>query len=203
LITHSGIPGKASDVELAWQLYLKHDAHSAEELKKSGRLFDIPVEVLGVWDTVKTTNDEDFNDNKLPKCVVAGYHAMAIDEKRKLFPVLKWNNESRVKQTWFSGVHSDIGGGYSECSLSDISLLWMIDNAYKHGLKFKASEVNKCKPNPQGTVHDSFGGIWEALGTKVRTIPKMASIHVSTKEHVRKVASYKPTNLPAEPNYVK
>jgi len=202
LITHSGIPAKASDVDLAWQLYLKHDSQSVEDLKKSGRLFDIPIEVLAVWDTVKTTNDEDFNDNKLPKAVVAGYHAMAIDEKRKLFPVLKWNNESRVSQTWFSGVHSDVGGGYSECSLSDITLLWMIDNAYKHGLNFKASEVKKCKPNPLGPVHNSMEGIWASLGTKLRPIPKTASVHTSTKEHMQKVASYKPSNLPADPNYV-
>jgi hypothetical protein len=34
------------------------------------------VEVVGVWDTVKTTTDKDFNDNKLPDCVVKGYHAI-------------------------------------------------------------------------------------------------------------------------------
>ena len=83
------MPGKDIDVKLAWQLYLRRDALSIEELKKGGRLFNIPVEMLGVWDTVKTTTDDDFNDNDLPKCVVAGYHAMAIDEKRKFFPVLK------------------------------------------------------------------------------------------------------------------
>jgi uncharacterized protein (DUF2235 family) len=111
LITQCGIPVKTGDVELAWQLYLKQDTLSAEALKQAERFFDIPVEMLGVWDTVKTTTDEDFNDNKLSDCVAAGYHAMAIDEKRKFSPVLKWKPEARVNQTWFSGVHSDVGGG--------------------------------------------------------------------------------------------
>lgn len=29
-------------------------------------------------------------------------------------------------QMWFAGVHTDIGGGYAEHDLSDISLTWMI-----------------------------------------------------------------------------
>lgn len=201
LIAHSGIPVKAGDVELAWQLYLKHDAESADHLKQRGDLFDIPVEMLGVWDTVKTTTDEDFNDHKLPRCVVAGYHAMAIDEKRKFFPVLKWNADSRVNQMWFSGVHSDVGGGYSETWLSDIALHWMIDHAYSHGASFKASAVRKLKKNPAGMLHDSYDGIWKAFGTKKRAIAKSAKVHKSVKERIQNVAGYSPPNLPENPNY--
>ncbi|WP_172597704.1 DUF2235 domain-containing protein [Sulfuriflexus mobilis] len=201
LIAQCGIPTKTTDVNIAWQLYLNRDASSIEELKNQGRLFDIPVEMLGVWDTVKTTTDEDFNDNKLPKCVVAGYHAMAIDEKRKFFPVLKWNNESRVTQTWFSGVHSDVGGGYKETGLSDIALQWMIDHAYSHGLGIKSSAIQKLKKDPLGVLHDSYDGIWKAFGTRVRPIAKSAKVHTSTKERVKKLADYNPPNLPDEPNY--
>ncbi len=53
LISHSGVPKKTADVELAWQIYLKRDKASADALKEKGNLFDISVEVLGVWDTVK------------------------------------------------------------------------------------------------------------------------------------------------------
>lgn len=201
LISHCGVPKKAKDIELAWQLYLKGDVGSAEDLKDRGFLFDIPVELLGVWDTVKTTTDEDFKDRKLPACVVAGYHAMAIDEKRKFFPVLKWNGEKRVKQVWFSGVHSDVGGGYAECGLSDIALHWMIDRAYEHGLKFKASAVKKLKKDPCGKLHDSYQGIWKAFGTRKRSITQSAIVHVSTRERMQKMADYKPTNLPANPSY--
>jgi uncharacterized protein (DUF2235 family) len=201
LITHSGIPVKAGDVELAWQLYLKRDVDSANHMKQKGACFDIPIEMLGVWDTVKTTTDEDFDDHKLPAQVVAGYHAMAIDEKRKFFPVLKWNNEARVNQTWFAGVHSDVGGGYKETGLSDIALHWMIDHAYGHGISFKASAVKKLKKNPRGKLHDSYDGIWKAFGTKKRSIAKSAKVHPSVKTRIQNVAVYKPDNLPANPNY--
>ena len=76
LIAQCGIPVKAKDIDITWQLYLRRDKKSIKELKKEGRLFDISVEVVGVWDTVKTTTDKDFNDNKLPDCVVKGYHAI-------------------------------------------------------------------------------------------------------------------------------
>jgi len=201
LVTHCGVPEKTDDIELAWQLYLKRDAPSADMLKERGRFFDIPVEMLGVWDTVKTTTDEDFNDSKLPECVVAGYHAMAIDEKRKFFPVLRWNKNVRVNQTWFSGVHSDVGGGYNECGLSDIALQLMIDHAYGHGMRFKASAVNNLKKDPCGVLHNSYDGIWKAFGTQVRSIAKSATVHVSTKVRVQQLAGYNPTNLPEEPNY--
>jgi len=196
LIAHCGIPQKAGDIELAWQLYLKRDADSADALKNRGDFFDISVEVLGVWDTVKTTTDDDFNDHKLPDCVVAGYHAMALDEKRKFFPVLKWTKEARVTQMWFSGVHSDVGGGYLESGLSDIALQWMIDHAYSHGLMFKASAIKQLKKDPAGLLHDSYQSIWKAFGSRIRTTAKADPVHASVKQRMQKIADYKPNNLP-------
>ena len=157
--------------------------------------------MLGVWDTVKTTTDPDFDDNKLPKCVVAGYHAMAIDEKRLFFPILKWNKNTRVTQTWFCGVHSDVGGGYNETGLSDIALEWMIAHAYSHGLRVKSSAMKKLKKDPVGIMHESCQGIWKPFGARVRSIAKTASVHGSVKKRVQKLAAYKPVNLPDNPNY--
>ena len=42
----------------------------------------------------------------------------------------------RVKQVWFEGAHSDVGGGYRETGLSDTSLLWMAREAHDAGLVF-------------------------------------------------------------------
>jgi uncharacterized protein (DUF2235 family) len=201
LIAMCGIPRKAADVQIAWDLYLNGDHASIQALRDSNRLFDISIEMLGVWDTVKTTPDPDFNDNKIPECVVAGYHAMAIDEKRKFFPVLKWNKNNRVTQTWFCGVHADVGGGYKEAGLSDIPLEWMVTHAYAHGLRVKASAMKKLKKDPVGVMHDSYQGIWKPFGTKVRSIAKTASVHGSVKERVEKLDAYKPGNLPDDPDY--
>ncbi len=203
LITHCGIPAKADDVQVGWNFYKNKDTDSAERLKEEGRFFNIKVEVLGVWDTVKATKTEDFNDKKIPKCVVAGYHAMAIDEKRKGFPVLKWNNGPRVSQMWFPGAHSDVGGGYKECGLSNIALKWMIDCVHRHNLIFKASAVKRFKGNPCGKLHSPHNEItWKVLGHKTRSIAKSATIHISTKKRMQEVKSYKPANLPEEPIYM-
>jgi len=201
LIARCGIPKKAADIQIAWDLYLNGDDVSIQTLKDSGRLFDISIEMLGVWDTVKTTTDKAYNDHKLPKCVVAGYHAMAIDEKRNFFPALKWNKNRRVTQTWFSGVHSDVGGGYKEKGLSDITLEWMITHAYSHGLRVKSSAMKKLRKDPAGKMHDSCKGIWKPFGTKVRSIAKTDSVHGSVKKRMQKLADYKPVNLPDNPNY--
>ncbi len=201
LIAQCGVPRQARDVDLAWQLYLRRDADSIAPLKTAGRLFDIPVALLGVWDTVKTTTDEDFNDHKLPRCVTRGVHAMAIDEKRKFFPVLKWDADDRVHQTWFAGVHSDVGGGYAECGLADIALHWMIDQAYAQGVKFKASAVKALKENSGDELHESYAGLWMAFGTRRRNIAKTALIHHSVQQRMQAISDYRPSNLPAEPNW--
>lgn len=202
LIAHSGLPVRARDTQLGWEMYRERDAKSAKKLKAEGRFFDIPVEMVGVWDTVKATNDADYHDSKLSANVVAGYHAMAIDEGRRMFPILKWRRDARAEQVWFSGVHSDVGGGYASTGLADIALRWMIDRALGHGLQFKAKTVkDTVKPSPRGKLHDSLQGVWVALGTKQRSIPKTDLVHPFVKTRLDKVASYRPANLPAQPKY--
>lgn len=200
LISFSGIPVKDSDRELGWHLYLNKDAESMKHLKDEGRFFDYPIEVLGIWDTVKTTTDPDFDDLKIPSAVVAGYHAMAIDEKRKFFPILRWNKNKKVRQVWFAGVHSDVGGGYKEVGLSDVALQWMIDSVYNHGLQFKASSIRKLKKNFNGALHNSFTGIWEPFGEKYRRIKKKDFIHQSVEKRIAK--GYDPKNIKPEVLFV-
>ena len=201
LVSFAGIPVKDADRDLGWQLYQNRDADSMEQLKEEGRFFDHPIEALGVWDTVKTTTDSDFNDMKLPNAVVAGYHAMAINEQRKFFPILKWNSNPRARQVWFAGVHSDVGGGYAEVGLSDITLQWMIDSIYDHQLAFKTSAIKKLKKDHNGELHDSYAGIWKAFGKTTRSISKTALVHESVERRMNK--GYAPKNLPKNPSFVK
>ena len=44
---------------------------------------------------------------------VACYHALALDERRADFPVMRWqnNDDPKLTERWFAGVHSDVGGG--------------------------------------------------------------------------------------------
>jgi uncharacterized protein (DUF2235 family) len=201
LVSFAGIPVKDADRKLGWQLFLNQDIKSMDQLKKEGRFFDHPIEALAVWDTVKTTGDSDLHDNRLPKAVVAGYHAMAIDENRKFFPVLKWNSNPRARQVWFAGVHADVGGGYKQVGLSDIALRWMEESMVKHGLEIKVAAFRKLKPEPNGKLHDSFEGVWKTLGKKIRSITKTALVHESVQERMDN--GYAPTNMPENPTFVK
>lgn len=202
LIAHSGLPVKSKDSELGWELYKERDKKSAEELKRQGRFFDISVEMIGIWDTVKATNDADYHAHELCANVAAGYHAMAIDERRKFFPILKWNSNPKVLQVWFAGVHSDVGGGYLEAGLSDIALRWMIDRALSHRLQFKANYVGQnVKPNPSIAGHDSYEGIWLPLGVSQRQISATDLVHHSVGTRLHLVPSYRPINLPVNPVY--
>ena len=200
LIAHSGIPVRQKDTHLGWELYRRRDAETAAQLKAQGRFFDVPVEMVGVWDTVKGTNDEDYHDARLAANVTAGYHAMALDEQRKFFPVLKWNKNARVTQVWFAGVHSDVGGGYADCGLADVALEWMIYRGMKHGLEFDADYFDEnVDPDAKGTIHDSLVGVWTLLGKKKRRLAKTDLLHPSLKK--RRVAYRE--KLPADPVYWK
>ncbi len=184
-------------------MYLNRDKKSAKAMKAEGRFFDVEIEMVGVWDTVKATNDPNYNDKLISPNVKAGYHAMAVDELRKFFPVLRWNADERVREMWFSGSHSDVGGGCVEMDLSDIALAWMIGCGAKHGLKFKKSYMDKhVNPRVPGHVHDCFTGIWKAYGKNHRPITGTCPVHKSVATQVKAAKDYEPDNLPSKPNYV-
>lgn len=120
--------------------------------------------------------------------VKAARHALALDEERDSFSPLLWDevNEARLaseaetpelrerfrtrlKQLWFAGVHSDVGGGYPDDSLSYVSLVWMIDEI-GGTLRFIADEERHIRAfaNALGPIHDSRKG----LGSYYRYQPR-------------------------------
>ncbi|MCQ4317821.1 DUF2235 domain-containing protein [Stutzerimonas zhaodongensis] len=108
-----------------------------------------------------------------------------MDEKRASFQPTLWSGvppKSDVKQLWFPGVHSDVGGGYRESGLADAALKWMIDEASSHGLKF-TSAVDQVSPNYHDMMHDSCDGVFSLLPTQPRSIPNIQedepSFHIS------------------------
>ncbi len=82
-----------------------------------------------------------FYDTRLHYAVRYARHALAIDENRSKFGCVPWEDDQikdrpaadppRLKQVWFAGSHSDIGGSYpeTESRLSDIALAWMVEEA--------------------------------------------------------------------------
>ena len=204
LLAYCGVPTAKGNCQSAWNCYYRQDRAAADQLKTSGDYVDANIDFLGVWDTVKSTLDADRKDRTLYPNVKAAYHAMSIDEKRLNFPVLRFDDDDRVTQAWFAGVHSDVGGGYSgdESQLSDITLNWMVTAAQKHGLKFIEDIQDYMDPSPTGVLHDSYEGAWKALGERVRDIAADEHIHQSVKARLAGDVNYLPSNLPPDPIFV-
>ena len=118
-------------------------------------------------------------DYKLSKHVRRARHALALDDERDSFWPLLWDeiaeedlrkskpagfdwiDEERLRQVWFTGMHSDVGGGYPDESLSYVSLLWMIQEAREADLRTvdQITERYRALVNSFGPIHDSRAGV--------------------------------------------
>ena len=102
-------------------------------------------------------------------------HAVSIDERRAFFRQNSFGDPhdatQDIKEVWFAGVHSDVGGSYpeAESQLSKIALRWMMSEAERAGLRFdpqrKANMLGAKKPyvapDPATTnQHKSLKGWW-------------------------------------------
>lgn len=93
---------------------------------------DIPIAFLGVWDTVPTNVPAKAADWKVPATVGRAVHCMALDETRDLFVPTPLSypksRSSEMKEVWFPGAHSDVGGGYYHDALSRVALDYVWKN---------------------------------------------------------------------------
>lgn len=140
------------------------------------------IEFLGVWDTVGALGipgmdgsfrylkglDWQFHDPALSASIKTARHALAIHEHRTSFVPTLWEQKpgmppEQLAQVWFTGAHSDVGGGYPEHELSDVALEWMVGEARKAGLEFGMDAIPDFKPNPLGETHDSLGTFSKVL----------------------------------------
>ena len=155
---------------------------------------------IGVWDTVASLGyffGKRFFDDNLHPDVRYAYHAISIDEKRKKFPVSLWNEsgidseKQMVKQVWFAGVHSDVGGSYREKGLSNVALRWMLKQAKDAGMRLKDGWDETLEPGPKAPTdsgmkykdeeaqHESRRGFWKVYPRIKRQFPDNPWIHQS------------------------
>jgi hypothetical protein len=190
--------------DIPYDTVVRHDR--AEKRK------NIEIHFIGVWDTVVAYGlpiDEltiavdkwvwpmKFDDTSLLKRVRHARHAMALDDERRTFHPVPWDERAekkkhgivdpdRLTQVWFPGMHADVGGGYPDDGLSFVPLCWMIDEAKKNnGLKFEDTIVDtyRALSSPTGRLYDSragTGALWRYQPRNVQflmdknddTIPK-------------------------------
>ncbi len=182
------------------------------------------VKMMGVWDTVGALGSPTpfvgkiakrrwvgFFDTSLSSYIKNAYQALAIDEKRQPFKADLWtgkiNDDQCVEQRWFPGVHSNIGGGYDDVGLSDLTLAWMVEKSQHLDLGFETAFVKGLTPCFDGELYDSFSPVYHlfktikrdtgvrSLGGDIDNPPLNVRIDQSAFFRTSILAGYQPENL--------
>lgn len=105
---------------------------------------------LGIPLHTQTTKEYSFVNTEVAPNISYAYQALALDEKRTPFSPTVWESPKpgtkvalkELKQTWFPGVHTSVGGGNADTSISDITLAWMMTQLSPH-LAFESHYVDR------------------------------------------------------------
>ena len=168
-------------VRLAWRHYERGaDSPAARAFVRRFCLPSVPIEMVGVWDTVKALgmrlpmlwmfapDRQAFHSHQLGPSVRHGYHALALNETRVAFAPVLWDCppgwEGNVEQVWFRGAHGDIGGQIGDFSaarpLANIPLVWMLDRAEALGLALPQGWRERFPCDPSAPMV----GTWRSWG---------------------------------------
>jgi uncharacterized protein (DUF2235 family) len=219
------------------RLFRRAYSHREEPRKGEHRFVPdrTPIRFLGVWDTVGAlgvpipapvpkwaraylSRRWSFHDVQLGSHVWHAVHALAIDERRRPFEPTPFERQKdapptqTIEQVWFAGVHSDVGGGYPDPRLADITLLWMADRAAAHGLVFRPEWFQRTaspdkdrretgegvRPDALGEKHNSMSLFYGALKPLDRRLEGAPDSHVASSARLRQntaAAKYHPETL--------
>ena len=175
---------------------------------------NIPIKAVAVWDTVgglgipvigllpqPPSTDFSFVDTKVEPNIEHAFQALALDEHRRSYAPTIWDKPEgqkwpkTLKQCWFPGVHSDIGGSYPDTDLANLTLCWMVSQLdpfieFEHDYVWKQvrlgierhereiemakesglhAPIPKLRPWGLGKIHNSMDFFFRLGGSKVRT----------------------------------
>lgn len=109
---------------------------------------EVKIKAIGVWDTVGAQgvpinpivqklglpafiHEYRWYDTRLSDSVENAFQALALDENRSPYAPAVWEldhgGRTNLKQVWFPGAHSNVGGSYADYGIANISLAWMMD----------------------------------------------------------------------------
>ena len=216
------------------EAYKREHAVKDDEFAPEGSL---KIHFIGVWDTVsalgfpqdwsilinksfafldKLTEEiwpHHYYNFRLNDDIAYACQALAIDDQRETFFPRVWREQGRtdgsVEQVWFTGVHSNVGGGYPRSGLSNVGLEWMMQRAKKHGVVFIDDALKDAHDyaNVHGKLYDSRDGIaiyYRYLPRDIETICEQrlndkVKIHDTVMARIKRgTASYAPGFLPQE-----
>jgi uncharacterized protein (DUF2235 family) len=172
------------DIVLAlYHRVLRHRSYADVRAAMDGRS-DVEIEFLGVFDTVeafgvpveelRTAVDWaiwpiSFRNRLLSHKVKRARHALSLDDERTTFHPIRFDQSDprrpepgepkQIKEVWFAGVHSDVGGGYPDGTLSYVPLVWMAEQV-EADLRFQPGQIDhfRAYQSAIGPIHDSRDG---------------------------------------------
>ncbi|MBW6390714.1 DUF2235 domain-containing protein [Billgrantia antri] len=174
----------ADRIPEAYQLYRQRSRNSAPDADTSinfRRAYAVAdrteIEFIGVWDTVGAfgipapflgtlgTERYLFHDTEPSNIIRHARHAVSIDENRQDFEPTLWSAKPGIdlKQVWFAGVHTDIGGGYPQHELGDCAGKWIANEAERFGLTFEPHFLASMNPSHSGRQHDEYKGFYKIM----------------------------------------
>ncbi|KAL2356922.1 hypothetical protein BJ546DRAFT_837577 [Cryomyces antarcticus] len=161
---------------------------------------EVTIKAIGVWDTVGSLgipvspwvnkalsflhlpsvptymHEYKWYDTTIDDHVKNAFHALGLDERRTPFSPAVWSRprgtRTNLKQVWFPGSHSNIGGGYADTAMSDITLAWMMDQlsgggpeaqkrdgfSWEDWIKFEDGYIGEQYVANQAWYDDEMGG---------------------------------------------
>ncbi|MCX5045509.1 DUF2235 domain-containing protein [Aldersonia sp. NBC_00410] len=205
LLDAIGIPRRSSEnlVQYAIDLYARPDDDWKNKLADASEfrsticraahlgttgdpMYSVPVEYIGLWDTVNAPGvfrrELSFPKSNSLDSVLAGRHAVSIDEKRRPFKVSLVTNP-HIEEAWFAGVHSDVGGGFEAKGLGDISLMWVLQGAVNAGIILRRTVSLRQLPEVEATfavaeIHQN-DKVWALAINTPRHPGPSAKVHAS------------------------
>ncbi|MFV1997514.1 MAG: DUF2235 domain-containing protein [Acidiferrobacterales bacterium] len=199
----------------------------AARFKADNSIKNIDIHFIGVWDTVSAIGmpfdflrwlldwifNINFHNYQIGPSVKYGYHGLSIDDERHTFHPQLWDEtvktSATLEQVWFSGVHSNVGGGYPKRGMAHVPLYWMMSKATNCGLMFKkgAMKVVRDAVDVSDKMYDSRSG----AGIYYRYLPrnieqicdknglKEIKVHASVFERIDfGIQNYAPVMLPTD-----
>ena len=203
LIANCGILRRehAGRAAKAYSLYRQRSRASAPgggkaaEFRRQYAVADVSrVHFVGVFDTVGVlgipapflgtlgSSRYLFHDTQPSGIINHARHAVSIDENRQDFEPALWTNAGKLdlKQVWFAGVHSDVGGAYKNRALGDHAGQWLMREAEAYGLAFEPHLEDRLAPDYAGKQHNEYTGFYRAMRRRVvRDVEPV--VHVSVK----------------------
>ncbi len=196
--------------------------YETASLSYSGRKFansfchsNVPIEIVGIWDTVSALGlpypllarlapmATAFHNHELGLTIRNGFHALAIDEDRVAYEPVVWDKADgwagRMEQAWFAGAHADVGGNIwhnpKARSLSNIPFRWIVEHAVSCGLILPDGWLDRFPCDPAAPALGNHNGNARLFRTRM---PRRIGVgfgeyvHSSVAERMRLVPGYHP-----------